>query len=114
MKNPAHPGALIKDDLADIGAFDGGSATGLGITRQQLHNVISGRSAITPDMALRLEIGYRRHSRSLVADAVAYDLAQARLRTGKLTVKRLLRRPPEARCEQIAECPNPAGPQLQL
>ena len=31
------------------------AAKALGVTRQQLHNVISGRCAISPEMAYRLE-----------------------------------------------------------
>ena len=89
MKNPAHPGALIKDDLAELGLSTAEAAKGLGVTRQQLHNVISGRSAITPDMALRLEIGIGGTADHWLRMQAAYDLAQARLRGGKLAVKRL-------------------------
>jgi addiction module HigA family antidote len=55
MKNPAHPGELIRDNIDDLGLSVSEAAKGLGVTRQQLHNVISGRSAITPEMAVRLE-----------------------------------------------------------
>ncbi len=55
MKTPAHPGLLVKDNLDDLGLFVANAAAGLGVTRQQLHRVIGGQSAITPDMALRLE-----------------------------------------------------------
>ena len=39
--------------------FSGGPASvfATGVTRQALHNVIAGRSAITPEMAVRLEQG---------------------------------------------------------
>jgi addiction module HigA family antidote len=89
MKNPAYPGASIKDDLAELGLSTAEAAKGLGVTRQQLHNVITGRSAITPDMALRLEIGIGGSADHWMRMQAAYDLAQARLRIGKLTVKRL-------------------------
>jgi addiction module HigA family antidote len=51
MKNPPHPGELIGDSLKELGVSISKAARGLGITRQQLHNVIAGRSAITPEMA---------------------------------------------------------------
>ena len=89
MKNPAHPDALIKDDLAELGLSTAEAAKGLGVTRQQLHNVITGRSAITPDMALRLEIGIGGSADHWMRMQAAYELAQARLRAGKLAVKRL-------------------------
>lgn len=55
MKNPAHPGALLKDDIDALNLTVAEAARGLGVTRQQLYNVINGKSAITPEMALRLE-----------------------------------------------------------
>jgi antitoxin HigA-1 len=63
MKNPAHPGELIRDNIHELGL----SAKGLGVTRQQLHNIIARRSAITLEMAVRLEkaIGSTTSSRLL-------------------------------------------------
>jgi antitoxin HigA-1 len=55
MKNPPHPGGLIGDNLEELGVSISAVAKALGITRQQLHNLIAGRSAITPEMAVRLE-----------------------------------------------------------
>ena len=47
MKNPPHPGELIGDSIEELGVSIREAARGLGITRQQLHNIIVGRSAIT-------------------------------------------------------------------
>ena len=55
MKSPPRPGELIQDNLADLGLSMAEAASGLGISRQQLHNVIAGRSALSPEMALRAE-----------------------------------------------------------
>lgn len=55
MKNPPHPGELIRDNLDDLGLSVAEGAAGLGITRQQLYNVMNGKSGITPEMAVRLE-----------------------------------------------------------
>ena len=57
MKNPAHPGRLLKNDLEELGLSVAAAAEGLGVTRQQLYNVINGKSAVTPEMAIRLEKG---------------------------------------------------------
>jgi antitoxin HigA-1 len=89
MKNPAHPGLLIKDDLEVLGLSTAEAAAGLGVTRQQLHNVITGRSSISPEMALRLERGIGGTADHWLKMQMAYDLAQARLRNEKLKVKRL-------------------------
>jgi addiction module HigA family antidote len=55
MKNPCHPGALIKADIDALGLSVVDAAKGLGISRQQLHSVIAGRAGVTPEMAVRLE-----------------------------------------------------------
>jgi addiction module HigA family antidote len=55
MKNPPHPGEMIGDSLEELGVSISEAAKSLGITRQQLHNLIAGRSAITTEMAMRLE-----------------------------------------------------------
>jgi len=89
MKNPAHPGLLIRDDLEALGHSTAEAAAALGVTRQQLHNVITGRSCITPEMALRLERGIGGTADHWLRMQMAYDLAQARLHNEKLKVKRL-------------------------
>ncbi len=79
MKAPAHPGMLIKDDLDALGYTTAQAAKALGITRQQLHRVVSGRCAVTPDMALRLEAALGSSDADFwLRMQAAYDLAQAR------------------------------------
>jgi antitoxin HigA-1 len=53
IKNPVHPGALVKECLDELGLSVADAAKGLGITRQQLYNVIAGRSNVTSEMAIR-------------------------------------------------------------
>ena len=54
------------------------AAKGLGVTRQQLYNVISGRSGVTPEMALRLEKAIGGGADHWLRMQAAYDLAQLR------------------------------------
>jgi addiction module HigA family antidote len=89
MKNPPHPGAGIRDDIEALGLSVAEAAAGLGVTRQQLHNVIAGRSAITPEMALRLEKGVGSTADHWLRLQMSYELAQARLRHAKLAVRKL-------------------------
>jgi antitoxin HigA-1 len=89
MKNPAHPGRLLKDDIEELGLSVAEAAKGLGVTRQQLHNVIGGRSGITPEMALRLEKGIGSNADHWLRLQAAYDLAQLRMRADAVEVKRL-------------------------
>ena len=69
MKNPSHPGELVRDNLEDLNLTVAEAATGLGITRQQLYNVIGGKCAITPEMALRFAEGLRWDRDVLAANA---------------------------------------------
>lgn len=89
MKNPVHPGLLVKECLDDLGLSVAEAAKGLGVTRQQLHNVISGRSSVTPEMAIRLEKALGSTADTWLRMQMNYDLAQVRKRAGTITVKRL-------------------------
>ncbi|MGC8477404.1 MAG: HigA family addiction module antitoxin [Acetobacteraceae bacterium] len=89
MKNPPHPGELVQDNLADLGLSVAEAAAGLGITRQQLYNVIAGRSALSPDMALRLEQAFGGTADAWLRMQIAHDLARLRARKDRPTVARL-------------------------
>ncbi len=90
MNNPAHPGALLKDDIEALGLSIAAAAKGIGITRQHLYRVIKGESAVTSDMALRLEKALGGDADFWLRMQSAYDLAQARKHQGNITVSRLV------------------------
>ena len=89
MKNPVHPGELVRANIDELGLSVAEAATGLGITRQQLYNVIGGRSAVTPEMAVRFEQAFGGTADMWLRMQVAYDLAQVRKHAGKIAVHRL-------------------------
>jgi antitoxin HigA-1 len=78
MKNPVHPGVLVKANLEELGVSVADAAAALGVTRQQLYNVIGGKSAVTPDMAIRFEKGFGGSADMWLRMQVAYALAEAR------------------------------------
>ncbi len=84
MKNPPHPGELIGDNLRELGISITDAARGLGITRQQLHNLIAGRSGITPEMAVKLEQALGSTADTWLRMQMNYDLAQVRKRAIKV------------------------------
>lgn len=88
MKNPSHPGALIKDSIGYLGLSVAEAARGLGITRQQLYRIIRGESGISPDVAIRLEQAIGSTADHWLRMQLSYDLAQARKTAPK--VKRLV------------------------
>lgn len=93
MKNPAHPGALAKANLDELNVSVAAAAKIMKITRQQLHNVIQGRSAVTPEMALRFEKAFGGSADMWLRMQAAYDLARARKHQGKINIPRLVEHP---------------------
>ncbi len=89
MKKPPHPGHLVRENLEDLGLSVADAAKGLGITRQQLYNVISGKSAITPEMAVRLEKAIGSTADAWLRMQAAHDLARIRTHQDKIKVRRL-------------------------
>lgn len=88
MKNPCHPGELIKADIDELGLTLVDAAKGLGISRQQLHSVIAGRASVTPEMAVRLELAFGSTADTWLRMQMNYDLARIRKQT--INVKRLV------------------------
>lgn len=89
MKNPPHPGELVRDNVDELGLSIAEAAKGLGVTRQQLYNVVNGKSAITPEMALRLEKALGGTADLWLRMQVNYDLAQVRRNERAIKVRRL-------------------------
>lgn len=89
MKNPPHPGELIGDSLEEMGVSISEAARALGVTRQQLHNVIAGRSGVTPEMAFRLEQALGGVADTWLRMQVQFDLSQVRRRADTIKVSRM-------------------------
>lgn len=89
MKNPPHPGLGLRDDIDALGLSVAEAAEALGVTRQQLYNVLNGKSAVTPEMAIRLEKGIGGAAGAWLRLQAAYDLAQTRRRVPDINVRKL-------------------------
>lgn len=76
MKFPPHPGKGVKMELEHLGVSIAKAASALGVSRQQLNNVVSGKSAVSAEMAVRLEKGIGGTADLWLAMQAAYDLAQ--------------------------------------
>jgi len=92
MKNPSHPGKLIKADIDELGLSMVEAAKGLGISRQQLHSVIAGRAGVTPEMAIRLEKALGSTADTWLRIQMNYDLARIRRRAPAMRIKRMVRK----------------------
>ncbi len=89
MNNPPHPGRSIKDaclDPLELSITKGAEI--LGVTRVALSNVINGKSAITPEMAIRLSKAFGSEPKTWLKMQWAYDLAQAEKKADKIKVSR--------------------------
>ena len=89
MKKPVHPGLLVKECLEDLGLSVAEAAAALHITRQQLHNVIAGRSNVTPEMSIRFEKAFGGTADTWLRMQMNHDLAQMRRRAVGSDVHRL-------------------------
>lgn len=88
MKYPPHPGRLVKENLEELDLSVAEAAQRLGITRQQLYKVINCESAISPEMAVRLEKAMGSSASAWLRMQAAYDLAQIRQYEKEIVVRR--------------------------
>ena len=89
MKKPPHVGGLIRREVIEpIGLTVTEAAKALGVGRQALSSLLNEKASLTSDMALRVEKAFGPKMEHLMRMQLAYDLAQARNREGKIKVKR--------------------------
>lgn len=84
MKNPPHPGRHIRSAMDELGLSVAQAAAALGVTRSALNRVVNGTSAISPEMALRLEIVIGSTADQWLRLQAAYDAATVRLRAAEI------------------------------
>lgn len=54
-RRPTHPGEMLAEDfLPDYGLTVAGLAKTIGVSRQSINELLRGRRAVSPEMALRL------------------------------------------------------------
>ena len=90
MHNPPHPGEFIRETY--IEPFDisiRSLAENLGVAASTLARVVSQRSAVSPEMALRLSKAIGRSPESWLAMQDHYDLWQAKNSTNLSRVRKL-------------------------
>ena len=90
MKNPPHPGLSVRHDcLEPLGLTVTDAARKLGVSRKQLSNIVNGRSGISPEMAIRLDMVFGGGAATWVQMQAAYDLAQALEMSGPIELDRI-------------------------
>ncbi len=79
MKNPAHPGEILKSELTEgYGLTVEEAAKNLGVARATLSRVFNKRTALSVDLAYRLELAGVGTAKFWLDVQTNYDLAQKR------------------------------------
>lgn len=90
MKNPPHPGLSVRHDcLEPLGLSIAEGARVLGVTRQAMNSLVSGKAGISAEMAIRLEKAFGGGAETWLRTQAAYDLARAEKHAGKIKVRRV-------------------------
>ena len=90
MKNPPHPGLSVRFDCPEpLGLSIAEGANVLGVSRQAMNNLVSGKAGISAEMAIRLEKAFGGGAETWLRMQAAYDLAQVGKRAGKIKVRRV-------------------------
>jgi addiction module HigA family antidote len=90
MKNPPHPGLSVRHDCFEpLGLSMVEGAKVLGVTRQAMNDLISGKAGISAEMAIRLEKAFGAGAETWLRTQAAYDLAQAEKHAGKIQLRRV-------------------------
>jgi addiction module HigA family antidote len=98
---PVHPGVIVKDNIDALGITIDAFAEHIGVSRQTVHAVISGRSSVTADMAVRLGRAFDTSSRVWLNLQSNHDVWEpernatlARIRPCKMAAKRIAQAAP--------------------
>lgn len=88
LKNPVHPGEVLRHQVVDAHELTiGQAAQALGVGPQVLSAVLKGKAQLSPEMATRFEKAFGIDLATLLRMQTSYDIAQARWRAGSIDVK---------------------------
>ncbi len=80
MKNPAHPGTVLKEAVFEpLGLSVSEAAERLGMSRPALSRVLNAHAAISPELALRLEAAGVSQAKFWLNMQINFDLSLARM-----------------------------------
>lgn len=91
MKQPTHPGKIIRQELEALDVTITAAADALGVSRQQLTNLVNEKAGISPEMAIRLEKCLGSTAQTWLSLWTQFELAQAMKVADAMTVHRLSR-----------------------
>lgn len=89
MKNPPHPGRLLRSAIQSCGLNITDTAKHLGVSRNALSRVVNLEAGISPEMAVRVSKAFGGSAGIWLRMQAAYDLAQVMKNEDKIKVKEL-------------------------
>ena len=92
MKDPCHPGEIVRECLDGLKLNVTQGAAALGVTRTTLSRVLNGKAAVSPEMAVRLSKAFGSTAGFWMRLQMNYDLAQVEKAADQIRVKRVARR----------------------
>jgi len=91
MKNPPHPGRLVKHEcLEPLGLSITKAAEILCVTRLTLSNLVNGKNGVSPKMAIRLPKAFGSSTEVWLYMQMDFDLAQAEKNADRIKVTKLV------------------------
>lgn len=89
MKNPPHPGGVLRRQvIAPLGLTVTQAAKALAVSRPALSNLLNGRVALSSEMAIRIEKAFGVDMETLLGLQHSYDVAMARKAAHAIVVRR--------------------------
>jgi addiction module HigA family antidote len=86
MKDPAHPGRIIRTSLEEMGLTVTDAARMLNVSRPTLSTLLNGKAGISPEMAVRLAKAVGSTPAFWMRLQMNYDLAQVEQRADSIVV----------------------------
>jgi addiction module HigA family antidote len=88
IKSPPHPGDLIRTEIIEaLGLTVSKASEILRVRRATLSDLLHGKAALTPEMALRIEKAFGPDMDHLLRMQLAYDVAKTREHSRDIAVK---------------------------
>lgn len=86
---PPHPGVFIREEVIEpLDLSVSHAAEVLGVRRATLSDLLNGNAALSPEMALRIELAFGMDMETLLRMQAWHDACQLRARAGEFAVKR--------------------------
>jgi addiction module HigA family antidote len=88
---PPHPGSFIKDEVLEpLNLSVSRAADALGVRRATLSDLVNGKAALSPEMALRVEKAFGVSMDTLLRMQAWFDACAMRDRANQIRVKRFV------------------------